>query len=59
VASAQRQEELSKNLGSAPSARASAPLEASKKKDRVPLAKVKCYKYYKRGHFMRECPGTG
>jgi hypothetical protein len=56
VASTQKQEKLSKSLENAPSARASAPLETSKKKDRLPLTEVKCYKCHKRGHFMRDCP---
>jgi hypothetical protein len=50
VVFAQRQEELSKNLGSAPFARASAPLEASKKKDRLPLTEIKCFKCGKKGY---------
>jgi hypothetical protein len=58
VAFTQKQEELFKSLKNALSARASAPLKASKKKNRVFLAEVECYKCHKKGHFMRECPET-
>jgi len=54
---AQRQEKLSKSLKSVLFARASAPLEAFKKKDRLLMAEIECYKCHKREHFMRDCPG--
>jgi hypothetical protein len=57
VAFVQRQEELSKSLGSAPFTRASAPLEVFKKKDRLPLTEVECFKCGKKGHMKRDCLG--
>jgi hypothetical protein len=60
VASAQRQEKLFKSLGSALYAQAqNAPVEALKKKDRLSLAEVECFKCGKKGYIKRDCPKKG
>jgi hypothetical protein len=57
VASAQKQEKLFKSLGNAPYAQAqNTPVKAPKKKDKLPLTEIECFKCGKKGHMKRDCP---
>jgi hypothetical protein len=60
VVFAQRQKKLFKSLESASYAQAqNAPVKTSKKKDRLSLAEIECFKCDKKSHIKRDCPEKG